>query len=30
MHPVLLAYWPWFMIATAALIATYVVERFDV
>lgn len=29
MHPVVLAYWPWFLIATAALIVTYVMERTD-
>ena len=29
MHPVIAAYWPWFLIAAAMLIATYVVERTD-
>lgn len=30
MHPVILAYWPWLLIAAAMLIVTYVVERTDV
>ena len=30
MHPVLLAYWPWLLIAAALLVISYAMERFDV
>jgi len=29
MHPVILAYWPWGLIALAVLIITYVMEKYD-
>jgi hypothetical protein len=30
MHPVLLAYWPWALIALGMCITAYLVERYDV